>query len=164
MAARTKGRAAPSAEPTVTSAAEWKKRAAGEPQTLPSGPTVRLRRASVLALASQHAPNPFLRPVLTFYADVAQNLADIDQMEPPERLKAHAEIYLGVAYADLVEPRLVLDREPDYDAGEIGAHDLTREDLEFIYDWHEKRLMDALAAIDAQIEDADAARSVPAEA
>lgn len=128
----TKGRQAPTA---TTPAAIWRQRAQGEIKTLPSGAAVRVRRPSLFALARVgHVPNPLLQAILP-------HLVEPSTDEPAtleariERYRENAATYTHIAALVLAEPRVVLEGDPDYDAGEIAPEDLTTTDLIWIYNY-----------------------------
>ena len=136
----TRGRAAPPRTPTLTPAAEWKKRGLGELKTLPSGATVCVKRPSLFAMArAGHVPNPLLEQVLPHLVENEQDGAAA--MDDPEltieqrtaRYRENATIYTAIAAIAVAEPRIILDRAPDYDAGEIAPEDLSVSDLIWIY-------------------------------
>ena len=160
---RTKGRAAPakaSAEPQIelTTAGAWKKRSEPERKMLPSGPIVLVKRASVVALALTHLPNPLIESVLEHYANTsADDVAAQMLLEPVERLKQNAKAYVDVARITLVKPTLVVDRAPDYDADEIGPGDLMSEDYAFLYEYASGLTPDAGASLDTLIASIEAA-------
>ena len=115
-------------QPTPASA--WAQAAEGELYTLPgSGHIARLRQVSLVALAAgPGVPNPILR-LLAVEGTVDK---ETDQ-EKMDAYKRQARAFLEVAALALVEPRLVLDREPDPAKGEIGPQHLADQDLLWIY-------------------------------
>ncbi len=118
---------------SVTAARDWRKSSQqGELYTLPGcGNVARLRRPSLMAMAAKGTvPNALSNDVMKLLAVVEENpTADRQIQIYGEQAQAFKEI----AALSLVEPRLVLDREPDYDKGEITADDLTDQDYVFIW-------------------------------
>ena len=116
----------------VTTAGEWKARSAGEIKTLPSGATIRIRRPSLFALSrSGHVPNPLAIEVIKWFAVDAP-----DSTSPEDTAKQYREnaaAYVGVAAASVTAPKIVTDKAPDYDKGEIAPEDLSTADLIWIY-------------------------------
>lgn len=109
-----------------THAREWK---TGGLYQLPSGNIAQLRRPSLLARATM--PGKLERKVLRFIALETPRLVPED-----EQLRlyiANSEVYIAVAAATLVSPRLILDREPNYENNEIGPDDLSDRDYTWIY-------------------------------
>jgi hypothetical protein len=97
---------------------------------LPSGNVARLKRPAVLALAAK-GHNPVSQAVmLELYDRKAQPATDVEKLA---QITANSQKYLEVLALAFVEPKLVIDRDPDYDAGEIGPHDLDDGDLLWIY-------------------------------
>lgn len=127
--------AAQPAPETVTSASAWRAAAQeGELYRLPgSGHIARLRRVSFYALALAGAKvNPLAESILKRMRGKAENEKD----SPSRRAAAlaeSAEAMHAAAALVFVEPRVVIDRAPDYDAGEIAASDLHDTDLSWIY-------------------------------
>lgn len=130
----TEGRDAPetpAARPpaTVTPAATFK---AGALYRLPgSGHVVRLRVPSLYSLITVgEVPNP-LRDEVTRLLTASGPTKQEDPDARHEITRKNARTFIEIAARCLVEPRLVLDHEPNYSAGEIGPADL--HDLD--YDW-----------------------------
>lgn len=142
----SKGRAVPE-RVTITSAATWRRQAReGELYRLPgSGNVVRLRRPGLTALAANvgHIPNPLAREVLRLMSAAGEPQTEDDRIESFQK---SARAYVEVAALCFVEPRIVLDGEPNYEAGEIAASDVPDQDLVWLY-W--------------QFLEADADRSAP---
>lgn len=118
---------------TVTSAAEWASaRIDGQLVRLPGcGNIARLRRPSLTALAAttNGVPNPLSDAVIKL-------LTATPAKSDSERLAAFLSNNRGmleVAALCFISPVLVLDRAPNYEAGEIGPHDLTDLDISWIY-------------------------------
>lgn len=113
-----------------------------------SGHVVRLRWPGVYALAAAGTlPNPLLDAL-------AGNTVSSDPEQRRVNFRRNAEAYLVAAELCLVEPRLVRDRAPDYDAGEIGPDDLGIEDLDFIFFSYLRRGPASDAAIPFRLSDA----------
>lgn len=117
----------------LTPSSAWAAAAAGELYRLPgSGHVARLRRPALIALASKigHIPNPLA-------AEVIRLLATTEPTDTPEQqiaaFEKNAPAFVRVAQAAFVEPRMVTDRDPDYEAGEIGPQDITDTDYLWIY-------------------------------
>jgi hypothetical protein len=110
-----------------TPAREWGKAQAYQ---LPSGNIARLKRPAVLALA-RNGHNPVSNAVLLELYDRKDQPKTPD--EKLEQIKANSQKYLEVLALTFVEPRLVIDREPNYDNGEIGPQDVDDGDLLWIY-------------------------------
>jgi len=113
--------------PQPTPAADW----GAHLYTLPSGKVARLRRPSLLAMIARGSlPNPVaakLHRLLT---------SDDVPTSDEERLAQYAktaDTLVEIASLAFVEPRLILDRAPDYGNGEIGPFDLADRDLTWIY-------------------------------
>lgn len=118
---------------TITPASEWKARATGEIVTLPSGTVVRVRRPSLFALARTGSiPNPLAAAVVRFFA-VTDETPTTSEQDQIKNYQANADAYTGIAAATVTEPRIIVDRAPDYDAGEIAPEDLSTADLIWIY-------------------------------
>lgn len=118
---------------TPTPATEWRKQSTdGELYRLPgSGHVARLRRPSLMALATRPGviPNPLGDAVLRFLATTPDAKTDAQQIDA---YRTNARAFEEIAALCLVEPHLILDRTPNYDAGEIGTDDLSDRDYSFI--------------------------------
>jgi hypothetical protein len=118
----------------VTTAADWKARSAGEIKVLPSGASIRIRRPSLFALSrSGHVPNPLAVEVIKWFAIDAPDSASPEDVT--KQYRENAAAYVGVAQASVTEPRIVTDKAPDYDKGEIAPEDLSTADLIWIYQY-----------------------------
>jgi hypothetical protein len=126
----------PTETPAATPARAW---AAGTLVQLPgSGHAARLRKPSLRALL--HAGKVPSSLVDSVYRLVQGLIAAPEQ--PPEQQRQKfmedSAAFVYVASQCFVEPRLVTDKAPDYDKGEIGPDDLS--DLDYIwifYTWTE---------------------------
>lgn len=121
-------------KPTITPASTWKARATGEINELPSGAMVRIRRPSILALArTGNIPNPLAVAVIRhLVVDEAETITADQQVKS---YQDNAMVYASIAAVSLTEPRIILDRIPDYDSGEIAPEDLSTTDLIYIYNY-----------------------------
>lgn len=128
--ARTAPNPAP-AEPTAqpTPAAQWSQ---GTLYRLPgSGHVARIRQPGLMALVAKgQIPNPIAADVTRLLALTEEPKTDEERLELFER---NSRAMVEVAALALVEPRLILDRAPSYERGEIGPADLSDIDLMFIY-------------------------------
>jgi hypothetical protein len=132
----------------VTTAADWKARSAGEIKTLPSGATIRIRRPSLFALARiGHVPNPLATEVVKWFAVTAPEKEPTEQ-EKIAQYRENATVYVNVAVVSVVEPKIVADRLPDYDKGEIAPEDLSTADLVWVYGFVVAGIESALEATD----------------
>lgn len=117
--------------PAATPARAW-----GQAQLyrLPGcGHVARLRRPSPTALIARAGdlPNPVLsRALLSLLATNDETSTEAEQIAAYQR---NARSYVEIAALAFVEPRLILDREPDYEVGEIAPEDLTDVDYVWIY-------------------------------
>lgn len=117
-----------------TPAQEWHK-PQGDLYRLPgSGNVARLRRPSMLAMAAKagHIPNPLTDEVRRFLATTQ----DADKMSEAQQINSYeknVKAYVQIAALAFVEPKLILDREPNYSAGEIGPGDVP--DLDYLWIW-----------------------------
>jgi hypothetical protein len=128
---KPRGRAVPPkvAAPVVTPASTWN---ANGLYRLPSGNVARLRRPGLLALAGQGTiPNPISAEVLRRIT--TDEPAPQTDEERDRIIRTNSKAYLEVAALALVEPRLIVDREPDHAASEIGPADLSDDDLLWIF-------------------------------
>jgi hypothetical protein len=134
---RSPAPAAPAAPLQASSAQAFRARHGGQLVELPSGLVARLRMPPILATTARigYVPNPLSDAVLKelFLEPAAE--------ETPEAKLAGQERYnraqIEVAALKLAEPRLMLDRDPNYDAGEIGVTDLSDDDIRFVAGWVE---------------------------
>jgi hypothetical protein len=110
-----------------TPAKEWGKVHA---YLLPSGNIARLKRPSVLALASNGHNPVSMAVMLELYSKKDQPQTDDEKLV---QIKATSRKYLEVLALTFVEPKLVIDKEPNYDNGEIGPADLDDGDLMWVY-------------------------------
>lgn len=119
---------------SITPAREWNN-ARGELYRLPgSGNIARLRRPSLSAMAARvgQIPNPLTAEVMRFLAVVDTTT----RPTPEQQIESYCKnvlAYLHIAQLVFVEPRFVLKDDPNYDAGEIGPHDLT--DADYVWIW-----------------------------
>lgn len=97
------------------------------------GHVARLRRPSPTALIARAGdmPNPVLSRDLL--ATLASDEVPSDLDEQIAAFRRNARVYVEIAALAFVEPQLVLDREPDYEAGEIAPEDLTDVDYVWLY-------------------------------
>lgn len=138
MSTRATPRATPAPEPapeplTPTPAGEFRR--AGLYQLPHSGHVVELRWPGMYALALQgEVPNPLAQEVLRLMSGAAggEEGERPSEEELVSRYRKQARASLAVAQRCLVSPRLVLDREPNYEAGEIGPGDLHELDVLWI--------------------------------
>jgi hypothetical protein len=120
---------------TITPASAWKARATGEIVELPSGATVRIRRPSLFALArTGNIPNPLAAAVIRYLA-VTDETEIVTPDQQARSYQENATVYASIAAVSLTEPRVILDRIPDYDGGEIAPEDLSTVDLIYIYNY-----------------------------
>lgn len=125
---------APEAAPPTPSPASAFRR--GGVYRLPhTGLAVELRWPGLFALAlAGEIPNPLAAAVLRIVSGAtgkeAEPASDEDQIALYRR---NARSFLAVAARCLVRPRLVLDREPDYERDEIGPGDLHENDVQWIF-------------------------------
>jgi len=124
----------PPAKTEATPASVWKRQARdGELYRLPgSGNVVRLRRPGLSAMAAKvgHIPNPLSREVLRLMSGAETQPSEDAKIEGFEK---SARAYIELAALCFVEPKIVMDRAPNYDAGEIGPDDVPDQDLVWIY-------------------------------
>lgn len=100
---------------------------------LPSGRVARLRRPALSALIARgNLPNPIAAKLHRFLSDAASERGTSDA-EKLDRYRANIDVLIEIAALAMVEPRLVLDREPQQEAGEIGALDMLDQDVIWIY-------------------------------
>ena len=125
------------AAPKVTPARAWKRQPPTYLRTLPSGNTALLRRVTLVEIAtSGHLPEP-LSALIGEVIEATLARQDVSSPEWAEKWKARtADLDLAtmqkliddVTPLLFVEPRIVTDREPDYDAGEIALDDVSLDD------------------------------------
>lgn len=117
------------AQPRPTNPAEWN---APRLYTLPSGNVARCVRPAIIAMAAKlgYVPNPLAAEVLAMTATTNQNDTPEQQIANFER---NAPAFVQVAALALVEPKLVLEGQPDYSKNEIGPLDLADEDYIWFY-------------------------------
>lgn len=119
---------------TSTPALAWKKaREEGELYTLPgSGNVARLIRPSLTALVgvTNGVPNPLSKEVMRLLAAAPPGKAEEALFA---NIRNNSRAYMEIARMCLVEPRLALDKEPNYERGEIGPNDLADLDYAWIY-------------------------------
>lgn len=144
----TRGRTVPTtdAPKTVTPANAWKRQAQeGELYELPgSGNVARMRRPSLTAMAvdAGHLPNPLATEIMHLLAQRNDPLAQPTPEEQIEAFKQNGRAFIKLAELCFVEPRLVLDRAPNYEEGEIGPGDVPDAD----YVWIANTLVEGDAA------------------
>lgn len=121
------------AEVNPTPAVVWSQaRRVGHLVRLPgSGNVARLRRPTLTALAAttNGVPNPLSDAVMRLLAAAPPKT----EGERMAAFRTNNRGMLEVAALCFVEPVLVLDREPDPEAGEIGPLDLTDLDISWLY-------------------------------
>lgn len=108
----------------------------GEVYELPGvGLPARLRRLPVRAMASigELLPNPIAQAVMQLAVMAERDEAPQTPDQIQVSVQRHFNAYVRAAELCFVEPRFVHDREPDYDAGEIGVADLTDIDYVWLY-------------------------------
>lgn len=123
---------------TATPAREWKRqRTEGDLYELPgSGNVARLARLSLSALAATGGPpNDIADRILSLMAVELKT----ETMTPEKQLdtyKRNQKAFVEVAARVLLSPRLIIDREPNYEADEIGPQDLADRDYTWLfYTW-----------------------------
>lgn len=119
----------------VSSARDWKKVSEPELIRLPnSGHVVLAQRRSMLAMAAKlgHVPNPLSAEIMRLLA-----MGQPDDLTPEPRqveiFAKNARAFLELFALTVLEPKLILDREPDYDRGEIAPSDIYDADLIWLY-------------------------------
>jgi hypothetical protein len=135
----TKGRIVPNetsekAPLAASPAAAFRRRSTeGELYELPGcGLVARLARPGLMGLVGAGATaNPVLSPELLRMMSLDKTPASDE--ERLEKFERDVRAYREVAARCFVEPRLVLDREPNYDAGEIGPADIADRDYVWLY-------------------------------
>ena len=123
----------PPAPAAATPARDWRRATTeGELYILPgSGHVARLRRPSLMALMVRGvAPNPLSAEVVRM---LALGTPDEHESARLDSFKRNAKAYLEIAALAFVSPRLILNREPNPDADEIGPDQVCDSDLMFIY-------------------------------
>lgn len=147
----TRGRTVPTttntdAPKTVTPASAWKRQSQdGELYLLPgSGNIARLRRPSLTAMAVEagHLPNPLAAEIMDLLTQRSDPLAQPTPEEQIESFKQNGRAFIKIAQLCFVDPPLVLDRAPNYEAGEIGPGDVPDAD----YIWIANTLVEGEAA------------------
>lgn len=99
-----------------------------------SGATVKLVRPSLTAMVAQQAkaPNRISQRVVQFMSKIG----DDDILRKPDQIeKSYREntlVFIELAKICLMEPVLVTDRDPDYEAGEIAPTDIPNLDYAWI--------------------------------
>jgi hypothetical protein len=124
---------APKQPAAITPASTWAKRGQALYELPGSGNIAELRRPSLIALAAAGAvPNPLSQDVLRYLAQ-----RDNGKLISPEQqiaeYKRNAKAFIEIAARCFVQPRLITDRQPDYEAGEIGPEDLADSDYTFLF-------------------------------
>lgn len=123
-------------EVTVTSASDWAaKTNVGFKYRLPgSGNVARLKRPSLLAMAARGTsiPNPLSAEVLRYLTDKGDPLGEWDEEKRNEVYVKNAIAFVHIAVLCFVEPKIVTDRIPNYDKGEIGPEQLSDLDYQWI--------------------------------
>lgn len=133
--------------PDPTPANEWSRTAEGLYRLPGSGNVARLRRVSLIALASAGAiPNPLSQDVLRYLARQDPQGRIVSEETQVAEYRRNAKAFMQIAQRVLVEPRLWLPAEtasrgkgesapagPDYAAGEIGPEDLADNDYTWIF-------------------------------
>lgn len=118
----------------AASAADFHRQAErGDLYLLPgSGLIARLRHPPLTAMAAKVGmiPNPLAEEVLRFLS--IDTLAE-DDAAKIARFQRNSRVFIEIASLAFVEPRLVLDRPPDYEQGEIGPLDLADADYTWVY-------------------------------
>lgn len=108
-----------------------------------SGFVARIRRPSLTSLlATQNGvPNPISDHVVRLMA----SRMPVDDAARVAQFRANTRGMLEVAALCFVSPRLILDREPNYDADEIGPQDVPDLDISWLYvSWVEGEGIDLL--------------------
>ncbi len=111
--ARERGRAAPPAKTPAqpTSSAAWSQ---GKLYQLPSGPIARMRQPGLMAtIARGQIPNPIAAQISALLTIAKPAESDEERQANFER---NIQAFTAIAELAFVEPRLVLDRAPDYAA------------------------------------------------
>lgn len=114
----------------ITPAAEWK------PQTvlfkLPSGRVVRLRPVEMdVFLRLARIPDSLTPLVLQRFAPITGKTTE-DDVSDFDALKNTMEFMNIICEFTVVEPKVILDREPDYTRGEISIDDIPFDDKQAI--------------------------------
>lgn len=116
-------------------ARRWKKQSTdGQWVTLPgSGEPALLKRPSLMAMAANagHVPNPLSAEVIRFLAENGDPLRNYSKDERAAIYKKNSRAFVEIAKLTFLDPKIVEDREPDYDAGEIAPTDIG----DFDYSW-----------------------------
>jgi hypothetical protein len=121
----------------ATPAAAWHKAArTGHLYRMPgSGNVARLRRPSLRAMSINgvKGANPLSADVLRLIAASDDTLSRPTDEQMIAAYKNEARAFQEAAALAFVEPQLILDREPDPDANEIGPGDVSDRDYVFIF-------------------------------
>jgi len=122
---------------TVTPAKEWAAKTTGDgfKYRLPgSGNVTKLRRPSLMALAARGTsiPNPLSAEVLRYVTDRGDVLNERTDEERNEIYVKNAIAFVHIAVLCFVEPKLVADRAPNYEKGEIGPENISDLDYQWI--------------------------------
>jgi hypothetical protein len=119
----------------VTHASAWKKASEPELIRLPnSGHIVRAQRRSMLAMAAKlgHVPNPLSAEVMRLLA-MGQPSDEAPEARQVEIFTKNALAFLELFALTILEPKLIIDRDPDYAHGEIAPSDIYDADLIWLY-------------------------------
>lgn len=122
----------------TTPASIWKQQSPageGDVYTLPgSGHIARLVRPSLMALAVKagQVPNTLSDAVIKFLIASDSDLHKTDE-EKIASYRQNVRAYFEVAALCMVSPRLVLDRDPNYDADEVGPEAMHDRDIIWLY-------------------------------
>lgn len=124
------------AEVAVTPATEWlAKTNSGFKYRLPgSGNVAKLRRPSLYAMAARGTsiPNPLSAEVMRYVTDKGDVLGERSEDERNEIYIKNAIAFVHIAVLCMVEPKLITDRTPNYEKGEIGPENLADLDYQWI--------------------------------
>jgi hypothetical protein len=125
------------AAPKITPARQWKRQPQTYLRTLPSGNTALLRRVSLVEIATTgKLPEP-LSALIGEVIEATLAKQDVGSAEWQEKWQAKTasldyatmlKLIDDVVPLVFVEPRIVIGREPDYDAGEIALGDVDPDD------------------------------------
>lgn len=120
--------------PTPTPASAFRR--AGLYRLPGSGHTVRLRWPGLRALAlAGEITNPLAQSLRRLLAGADATREQPDETAAIELWRTNSTAFLVVAERCLDEPRLILDRSPDYERGEIGPGDLAEPDIIWLWIW-----------------------------
>jgi hypothetical protein len=81
-----------------------------------------------------NVPNPIAMEVVKWFA-VDSPEKELNDQEKIAQYRENANVYVNIAAASVVTPKIVTDKAPDYDAGEIAPEDLSTADLIWIYNY-----------------------------